>query len=110
MRHAEVVFNFTSFPGQADYAQVGWQRSFEPVEDGNSDKIRLGFADSIEVSPNVTRQVADWMHEWCSEVLFCRMVEQFRESPENAQVGGTLQVEHPPALFGLVIMLEANFL
>ena len=38
------------------------------------------------------------------------MGERLGECPQDREVGGPLEIEHPSHLFGLVIMVESNFL
>lgn len=38
------------------------------------------------------------------------MTEHLRERPQDREVSGTLEIEHPALLFGLIVLFEPDLL
>src|SRR5208282_2448978 len=78
------------------------------IKHSNSNQIRLSFAQSEEVVSGFGRHVANIVDEGLLQNFFGWVVQALRKSLKNRQIRRTFQVEDPPHLLGLVVLLEAN--
>lgn len=82
----------------------------DAVEEGKPSKERIRFAETEEMFPGLTWLIHHVVHERLFERFLGPVLEDTGKRKKDRKIRRAFQVEHPPGLFRLIVLLKADFL